>query len=486
MPTLPEDIFQATDVQKSYRTYCLEQGIGYPTDQIHGDDVNAAAPAVSASVNGKALSATGVSSVPLAHSLEVYTADQAIEFVKRPKIGNGNQPFFLSLSFDRPHAPWTPSPEDADLYDPESILLPETLTEDELALMPAYVQEQIAASSLSVSSIGEAGLRTVMAHYYALCTRIDAEIGRVLDALREQNLDENTLIVFTTDHGDMSGQLGLFDKYANHIYRDDIIRVPLLVRLPGNCSENRVVRENVELVRLFPTLLELTGMPDDSLPLDGEPLPGLAANTSGDASEVPAGSGRAFSESYGLKAVMKDGWKMVHYVQGSESMGELYDLRSDPGERRNRFLDPACQGKRVELLQELVDWLTPRPSSARQEYLRWLLNDRTAHERGELAPLFKWEQGIIEGGGFWFHIRDDRRLTVVPFDGICRLEQLDSQAPTDGCCWNYEACDDAEALLTMVTELVDYLCGKIRPVSIMSGNAKERERMLFASGHGYC
>ncbi len=271
---------------------------------------------------------------------------------------------------------------------------------------------------------------------------------------------------------------GLFDKYSNTIYHDHIICAPLLLKLPGSQEAGCRIQQNVELIDIFPTLCGLTEVDAGGMPLDGKNLLDLPRDN-----DRPRG-GVAFSESYGIKTVIKDGWKLIHYVNHEE--GELYCLLEDDEERNNRFKDPCCQAKRIELLKELVAFFTPTPSAKRQAYIRTLFDDTETAARQCLGKLFKWDKGIVEGAGFWQSFQDDHRLTVIPFDNACRLEKLDRENCTDGLVWNYAPVDDANLQEAMLSRLVDYLACKIRPISTMSGGDAGREQMLFSKGFGFC
>jgi arylsulfatase A-like enzyme len=112
IPTLPEDIYQSTDMNTNYQVYCQKAGLGYPNDQVHGDDFRFPGIRQALSEKTSGLSFVGVSDVPSRDSIERYTADRAIDFIQ----GGHDRPFFAHISFDRPHGPWSPSPEYADRY----------------------------------------------------------------------------------------------------------------------------------------------------------------------------------------------------------------------------------------------------------------------------------------------------------------------------------------------------------------------------------
>jgi arylsulfatase A-like enzyme len=476
VPTLPEDMYQATNPDVTYMAWCRQHGLTFPNDQVHGDDYRAVYPPEQLESGGTKLKMYGTSVVPLDKSIERYTADRAIEFLERP---GHDKPFYLSVSFDRPHGPWSPSPEDVAMYDPASIPLPERLTPEQLERMPAHIVKYVREGKESVEQMGEAGMRRVLALYYALCTRVDAEIGRVLDALERTGQADNTAIVFCADHGDMAGHLGVFDKHSNKIYHDDIIRTPLLLKRPGKgTGQARQIHRNVELIGIFPTLCQLAGIDTARVPLDGRNLLGPSTEQ-----DVPGG-GTAFSESYGLKTVIHDGWKLIHFVNHDE--GELFNLRADPQEHDNLYYNADCQAKRIALLTLLVGYYTPSPSARRQAYIRSLFDDAEPVSRQAMGKLFKWDKGIVEGDGFWRVVKDGYRLTAIPFDETFLLEKLDKDRPTDGLTWNYVPVDEPGRLEAMLRLLIDYVACKIRPLSLMTGSETEREQMLFSRGFGLC
>ncbi len=475
IPTLPEDMYQATDPEATYMAWCRKNGLPYPHDQVHGDDYRAVFPPAPLESGGTPLKMYGASVVPLEKSIERYTADRAIEFLERPRRGT---PFYLSVSFDRPHGPWSPSPEDMAMYDPATIPLPARLTPEQLDRMPAHIVKYVRESKAGVAQMGEAGMRRLLSLYYALCTRVDAEIGRVLDALERSGQADQTAIVFCTDHGDMAGRLGVFDKHSNKIYHDDIIRTPLLLKPPGEGGQARQVSRSVELIDIFPTLCELAGIDPRGMLLDGRSL-----LTRPGGKDAPW-AGTAFSESYAIKTVIHEGWKLIYYVNHDE--GELFHLREDPQEHDNLYYRPECRAKRIELLAKLVGFYTPAPSEKRQAYIRSLFDDSEPVSRGSMGRLFKWDKGIVEGDGFWQIIEEGYRLTAIPFDGVFRLEKLDGGRPTDGLTWNYAAVDETDRLEAMLGKLVDVIAGKIRPISLMTGSPEERANMLLCRGFGLC
>jgi arylsulfatase A-like enzyme len=188
----------------------------------------------------------------------------------------------------------------------------------------------------------------MLAYHFALVTVIDMEIGRVLDWLREQGELENTIVVYTADHGDFAGDHGVCDKNLG-IY-ESIHRIPFLLSYPG--GPQNVQRDAIiESVDLFPTLCELAEVP--------------VPETVEGRSVVPEAEGKRDGKECALcewdfpppqrrvNAIRTPRYRLVYYSH--ELGGELYDHDADPYEMQNRWNDPGCLEVRTELLEMLFD-----------------------------------------------------------------------------------------------------------------------------------
>jgi len=162
-----------------------------------------------------------------------YQADRAIEFMKRSK--GENKPFFCYLSWGPPHTPYRP-PKDFDIYDPAKL--------KSRPNVPGNLRES-------------PQVRRNLAGYYGLCTSLDHELGRVLGALSELSLAEDTLVVFTADHGDMHASHGLYFKGKP---QEESVHVPLLMRLPGRIRSGQNVQTLTSSIDLMPTMLSICGL----------------------------------------------------------------------------------------------------------------------------------------------------------------------------------------------------------------------------------
>ncbi len=281
--------------------------------------------------------------LPYKHSLERWTGDRAVEFLEGR---DRERPFFLHMSFQRPHPSYMPSSEHAGMYDPDEIVLPESASdwyENRFESKPLFIRR---IAEKRAKSKGE--LRKIVAHYLTLVTVIDSEIGRVLDWLRSHDQYENTVIVYSADHGDFAGEHGMYRKNMG-IY-ESIHRIPFILRTPGG-KKDEVCREIIQSIDLYPTLCELAGVPVPDC-VEGRSVVPIAAGKEN-------GGQIAFCEwdfphpQRRVNAVRTDRYRLVYYSH--EHGGELYDRRHDPGEVRNLWQDTSYRDIRLELLELLLD-----------------------------------------------------------------------------------------------------------------------------------
>jgi arylsulfatase A-like enzyme len=294
------------------------------------------------------LDGSGPAGLPYEHSIEHYTGEETLKFLADR---DESRPFFIHMTFQRPHAPIAPAEEYFGMYDPASLTLPDSAVdyfENRFAGKPEFMRQTLAKGcGYPLADPDPARLRQCLASYYALISCIDMEIGRVLRQLEEDGELENTIVFYTADHGDFAGDHGLFHK--NFGLYDSICRIPFLLSWPGG-PRGSVCDDLVESVDLYPTLCELCDvpMPDGR---EGRSLAGLARGESIDRTA-------AYTEwdwwrlGRKVSAIRTADFRLVFY--GGEEGGELYDHRSDPGEVRNLWADDAYRATRLELTEELL------------------------------------------------------------------------------------------------------------------------------------
>jgi len=265
---------------------------------------------------------------------ESFLAEHCVSLLKRHQ----HEPFAITYSVSPPHAPWiAPSPY-YDQYDPAQMSLPETWKTCPAAWAGS-------ASARMGRIYGEAGLREYLRCYAAQVTMMDACIGRILDALDALNLAEQTLVVFTSDHGNMLGQHGMMDKSLGTFY-DDLMRVPLLMRLPGVIPAGSVSSAIVSSVDLPPTFLDYLG----AAPLAKAHGRSLRHVVEGQykGHECVFGERGEPKSKGAARMVRTREWKLCVLPKGD---CELYDLVRDPDESRNVY-DEQANAAVVKTLKE--------------------------------------------------------------------------------------------------------------------------------------
>ena len=296
----------------------------------------------------------------------------ASEFIDDRRRGaHADQPWLLMVNFFEPHPPYT-GPLN-DLYDPDTIDVGETFMRppESGALVNRLRSDfYLGGGNNPLGRAGgdvhdtttEAGWRRLRAQYFANVTLVDRQLGRILDALDASGQAEHTVVVFSSDHGEMAGDHGMCEKRTLY---EGASRVPLLVHVPGLPRAHRRVPGSLSHVDLVPTLLELAGAP---VP------PGLHGVSRVDVlrGEADLGDNDAFVEWTGLgdrnlgsdeinrmvaipwrSVITSDRFKL-NLCLGDRC--ELYDLTNDPEELHNLFDDPAHRARVRELTERIRVW----------------------------------------------------------------------------------------------------------------------------------
>jgi len=293
------------------------------------------------------------SKIAEADHFENFLARETIRFLKR--FGK-QHPFFLISSHLKPHDPFMPSERFARQFPPAGVQLPKTWGKVDPARVPKEIRERIQLDRPTPELKDPAMARMRIAMYYANLAHLDDCLGQVLRALRELDLESDTVVVYSSDHGEMLGEHGLWNKF---VFYEPSVGVPLLVRAPGITEPGTVQNSPVSYVSLFPTLLELCGLPAPT-GLDGGSLIPLMREPS-----RPA-PGPVFAE-YALgtrnaRYMIRDGdWKYCHYVNDA---AELYNLRDDPQEMNNLALEAAHRRRMEGMKQMLFSWHRPVEAGA--------------------------------------------------------------------------------------------------------------------------
>ena len=298
-------------------------------------------------------------------------------------FSSSGQPFFLHSSFFKPHAPHSVPTPYHSMYNAAEIPLPPQVSLEQIRALPKPVQALILRGR-PVYAMDRARLQWTYRSYYGGVSMVDHEIGLILDELERSGAAQNTIVVFSTDHGDQLLEHGLEGK---NLFFEASVHIPLLVRFPGRARAARYT-ELVETVDLLPTLLDFAGIP---IPGNCQgrslaPLVGGGAYAAreavfaetiipevitGGALEMPyvPGQGVGGIRHPDSKMVRTPRWKLNHYPGNG---GELYDLSNDPGEQNNLYSDPAHASVARELQQRILDWMITADETE-QIAPRWLI-----------------------------------------------------------------------------------------------------------------
>ena len=268
------------------------------------------------------------------------------------RAGLLKQPFSISVGLMLPHPPYVARQEDYDRY-ADSMPLPRK------SPPPADEQHPFLRwwrQSTGIEVMDNSEVRRARAAYAGLVYRTDAMIGQILHALVENGLDDNTLIIYTSDHGDMQGEHGLFWK---HVFYEESVRVPLILSWPGRIPPQQRCQQVVSALDVAATMLDAMEAP--SLPNSAgrsflSQIEGLH--------DVPTWENVAFSEyctdKFGPpegayhRMIRREEWKYIHY---HEHPSQLFNLREDPEELFDRSDDPGCRSILKDLRDEVLrDW----------------------------------------------------------------------------------------------------------------------------------
>ncbi len=321
------------------------------------------------------------------------TAQRAIEFIESR---NHTEPFALCVSFADPHVPHIALREYFEMYSPQDIEPPPFAGDAELD--SKATRWRIKHHAMNAQNADLAAKQRYIAIYRAMVTWVDHQIRRILDTLEARDLRENTLIVFTSDHGDFNFEHGIPKK--DLVLVDSLLHVPCILNLPGTIPAGIKPSAFCEEVDLMPTILDLLGIPSP-LSVQGRSFTSLFRDPERShkravfAEVCPpyffckyrnydefaaenGGPGRTPFNVPGdfTKAIRTRRWRYIWYSNGEE---ELYDHETDPHELKNLAADPDFATIRDQLKMELLEWnaLTEDPldhnllQTLQQQYSDW-------------------------------------------------------------------------------------------------------------------
>ncbi|MFP4141259.1 MAG: sulfatase [Phycisphaerae bacterium] len=330
-------------------------------------------------------------------SMEGWSVREAADFMRACR--DEGKPFFAHVSLPKPHQCYTPAQEFWDLYEDKELTLPPNADYDLAAgrkaphLIAAAEHWRKGGWTVFDPPGFEAGRLRKLQGYLGSVSQVDHAVGELMSFLDQTGLGEDTIVVYSADHGDYVCQHGIMEK-APGICSDAITRIPMIWRVPGRTKGGHTPASLVEAVDMAPTLCGLAGLP--AMPTaDGKDISALLGG-----GDEPVRSA-AFTEFAWSKSVRKGPWRLVWYPREffaeeyPDGFGELYNLDDDPWEMSNRWFDDDVRNVRADLQRELADWLvtTTRPTTIltqawlKGEYVRRRYNNDVLAD-GSVPPEY--------------------------------------------------------------------------------------------------
>jgi len=269
-----------------------------------------------------------------------------------------DEPFLLWSSFFDPHPPYlVPEPWDK-MYDPGAVTVPSItkgehdgnpphfgMTQEEKPDFSPWRESGQWNHGMHSHLVSQTELAGDIAVYYAMVSLLDKYVGVILKKLKDLKLDGNTLVVFTTDHGHLFGQHGLTAKGPFHY--EDLIKVPLVARLPGTIPAGSRSSAIQSLADIAPTFLRFAGV--EAMPgMDGVDQSAVWSGTAREARDHAVVENRHEPTTINLRTYVSSRFKLTAYY--GREYGELFDLRNDPGEIANLWDSPDHQERKREIL----------------------------------------------------------------------------------------------------------------------------------------
>lgn len=270
----------------------------------------------------------------LVHS-DGKTAKKASELIREHK----DEPFFLAVGFVRPHVPFVAPASYFDPYPFVKINTPEQAPNDWEDIPERGINYVTSVNA----QMNQEQKQKAIAAYYASVSYMDAQVGKVLKTLKEEGLEENTIVVFTSDHGFHLGEHEFWMKVSLH---EESVKVPMMIKVPGNKPAK--VNSFTELIDLYPTLADLAGL-EYPKAIQGKSLKPLLDKPNKKHRDM------AFSVSQGGRTflVRTEKWAYIQYNEDASAGMELFDMENDPKQFHNLAHDPAYSQALKEMQSRL-------------------------------------------------------------------------------------------------------------------------------------
>lgn len=283
---------------------------------------------------GNVMTIVKASGDDLAHS-DGKTAEKASELIRTHR----DKPFFLAVGFVRPHVPFVAPAKYFEPFPYEGITLP-TQKENDWDDIPERGINYVTSVNAVMNSVQK---QKAIAAYYASVSYMDTQVGKVLKTLKDEGLEDNTIVIFTSDHGFHLDEHEFWMKVSLH---EESVQVPMMIKVPG--KKAAVTNSFTELLDLYPTLAELAGL-DYPKAIQGKSLVSILKNPTKKVRDF------AFSVSQGGKSflIRTEDYAYIQYDEDAGAGMELYEMKSDPKQFTNLAMNPAYKNIVADLQKKL-------------------------------------------------------------------------------------------------------------------------------------
>ncbi|MBT5048714.1 MAG: sulfatase-like hydrolase/transferase [Rhodospirillaceae bacterium] len=288
-----------------------------------------------------------------------YVKELSCDFIERQAESENDTPFFLQVSFPDPHHPFTPPGKYWDMFDPDQMTLPSSFDAGDLAPL-RWMREELAAGTadrggpLKPFAVTAAEAKTIIALTYGMIAMVDDAIGEILATIDRAGLTDDTIVIFTADHGDFMADHGIMLKYMLHY--QGLIRVPCIVADPRSDKSGAVRSDLAGTIDIGPTVLGRAGL---------QSFNGMQGRDLSDTSLTPRDSIVIEEDTatvhFGndtvdrVRTLVTDRWRLTYHH--FDSWWELYDLQEDPDENKNLWDAPNRPAEADALVRKMISQL---------------------------------------------------------------------------------------------------------------------------------
>lgn len=343
---------RALQTGELYDTYTNRPYKTYPLDKFYGktdaDVKQSQRKRIQPDLHGELL-------IDKEFSVTAFQAKQTIDALERLK----DSTFSITCSFHFPHAPMLPTKPYATMYPAIKMVAPFSIN-DPMENSP-YTKANGRHEHTEYADPEK--IKYMISSYYGLIREVDDWVGKILDKVDQLGLSDNTLVIFTSDHGEMLGAHGMREK---NVFYEESAHIPLLIRFPNQIKKNTVVDGYVSNVDLFATIFDY--LQAEKQKSDGMSLRGLIEGTDTQNGKYVVQEWDYRGDTEPNYMIVKDGWKLIiPYTETSKVINVLFDLNTDPHEMNNLIgNNPDKQkytAKTEELRSSLLEWLQKNKSS---------------------------------------------------------------------------------------------------------------------------